>query len=267
DAVKPRVEVRLLVDATPAPGRVARVGALFRMDPGWHVYWRNPGDSGLATRVRWQVDGAELGPLGWPAPQVSRDEDLAESSYGCTDSVLLASGLVRLAPPGGPRAVRVEVDFLACKDQCIPGRVSLSRDLDRALAGASSPEMARRTRALFERFAERLPRPASALGVAVDVHDVRLAARAGESVSARLTVHPWASRESQADSACASESAAFIPEAPPGLALSDATSGPPAPGARAFTLEVPGKSLADGLAGARVAGVLELRRSDGSARF
>ena len=34
DAVKPRVEVRLLIDASPAPGRVARVGALFRMDPG-----------------------------------------------------------------------------------------------------------------------------------------------------------------------------------------------------------------------------------------
>jgi thiol:disulfide interchange protein DsbD len=267
DAVKPRVEVRLLIDATPAPGRVARVGALFRMDPGWHVYWRNPGDSGLPTRVRWQVDGAELGPLAWPAPQVFRDEELAESSYGYTDSVLLASDLVRLAPPGGPRAVRVETDFLVCKDQCIPGSVSLSRDLDRALAGGASPELARRTHALFERFAERVPRPASALGVAVGVNDVRLAARAGEPVSARLTVRPCGTSDSLEGSECGVESAAFIPEASSALALSDATSGPPTPGARAFTLAVEGKSLADGLAGARVAGVLELRQSGGGARF
>ena len=267
DAVKPRVEVRLLIDATPAPGRVARVGALFRMDPGWHVYWCNPGESGLPTRVHWQVDGGELGPLAWPAPQVFRDAELDESSYGYTDSVLLASDLVALPPPGGPRAVRVETDFLACKDQCIPGKVSLSRDLDRALAGGGSAEMARRTHALFERFAERVPRPASALGVAVGVNDVRLAARAGEPVSARLTVHPCGSSDSLEDAECGIESAAFIPFASPALAFSDATSGPPTPGARAFTLAVEGKSLADGLADARVAGVLELRRSGGGARF
>jgi thiol:disulfide interchange protein/DsbC/DsbD-like thiol-disulfide interchange protein len=266
DAVKPRVEVRLLIDPTPAPGRVARVGALFRMDPGWHVYWRNPGDSGLPTRVRWQVDGAELGPLAWPAPQVFRDEELAESSYGYSDAVLLASDLVRLAPPGGPRAVRVEADFLVCKDQCIPGRVSLSRDLDRALAGGSSPELARRTHALFERFAERVPRPASALGVAVGLHDVQLGARAGEPVSARLTVHPCGV-DSLAAADCAVESAAFIPEASPVLALSDATSGPPSPGAHALTLPVEGKSLADRPNAARVTGVLELRESGGGARF
>jgi len=265
DDVKPRVEVRLLIDATPAPGRLARVGALFHMDPGWHVYWRNPGDSGLATRVRWQVDGAELGPLAWPAPEVFRDEELAQSSYGYTDSVLLASDLVRLAPPGGPRAVRVETDFLVCKDQCIPGRVSLSRDLDRALAGSGSPELARRTHALFERFAARVPRPAAALGVAVGVNDVQLAARAGEPVSARLTVHPCGTSDSGVE--CGVESAAFIPEASEGLAFSDTTSGPATPGARAFTLAVLGKSLADRLPDARVAGVLELRESGGGARF
>src|SRR5262250_2054351 len=51
DSVKPRIELRLLVDPTPAPGRVARVGVLFTLDPGWHVYWRNPGEAGLPTRL------------------------------------------------------------------------------------------------------------------------------------------------------------------------------------------------------------------------
>src|SRR5258705_3064813 len=82
DAVKPRVEVRLLIDASPAPGRVARVGALFRLDPGWHLYWRNPGEAGLPTRVRWRVDGAEIGPLAWPAPAEFRDPGASATSDG-----------------------------------------------------------------------------------------------------------------------------------------------------------------------------------------
>ena len=267
DAVKPRVEVRLLIDATPAPGRVARVGALFRVDPGWHVYWRNPGESGLPTRVHWSVDGADVGPLAWPAPEVFRDAELEQSSYGYSGSVLLASDLVRLVPPSGPRAVRVETDFLVCKDQCIPGKVSLTRDLDRALAGADSAELAARTHALFERFAARVPQPAETVGVDVGVQALALAEKAGDPVRARLTVRPCPQRpDSGSEAECGIESAAFIPEANEAIALSDASSGEPTPGARDFTLAVVGRSLAD-VRPARVAGVLELRKSGGGARF
>ena len=269
DAVKPRVEVRLLIDATPAPGRVARVGALFRLDPGWHLYWRNPGEAGLPTRVRWQVDGGEVGPLAWPAPEVFRDAEAGVTSYGYEGSVLLASELVRLAPPSGPRAVRVETDFLVCKDQCIPGKVSLTRDLDRALAGGSGADLAERTHALFERFAARVPLPAAELGVDVGVNGVELAKRAGDPVRARLTVHPCgAETDLPSDSDCAADSASFIPAASQLVTLSDATSGPALPGARALTLAVEGRSTADGApSGARLAGVLALRRSGSDVRF
>ena len=267
DAVKPRVEVRLLIDASPAPGRVARIGALFRLDPGWHLYWRNPGNAGLPTRVRWQVDGAQVGPLAWPAPTVFRDADI--TSYGYEGSVLLASEVVKLAPPSGPRAVRVETDFLVCKDQCIPGKVSLTRDLDRALAGGGSAALAERTHALFERFAARVPLPAAKLGVDVGVHAVEFAARAGDPVRARLTVRPCAeSGDSLAATECGIESAAFIPEASHSVELSDARSEPATPGARAVTLDVEGHATADGApADARLAGVLELRARDGRVRF
>ncbi|MFI5315285.1 MAG: protein-disulfide reductase DsbD family protein [Myxococcota bacterium] len=269
DAVKPRVEVRLLIDAAPAPGRVARVGALFQLDPGWHLYWRNPGEAGLPTRVRWSVDGGEIGPLAWPAPEVFRDADAGLTSYGYQGSVLLASELVKLAPPGGPRAVRVETDFLVCKDQCIPGKVSLTRDLDRALAGGGSAALAERTHALFERFAARVPLPAAALGIDVGLHGVELAARAGDPVRARLTVLPCASRgDSLGAAECEIQSAAFIPELSHSVELSDATSEPAAPGSRALTLALEGRSTADGApADARLAGVLELRAYDGGVRF
>jgi len=241
DAVKPRVELRLLVDPTPAPGRVARVGVLFTLDPGWHVYWRNPGEAGLPTRLAFELEGAELGPVAWPAPAVFREPDAGLTSYGYADTVLLASNLVRLGPPGAGRQLRATADFLICNDQCIPGEVELVRDLDQALAEANGAAAAR-THALFEEFAARVPQSAAALGVDVGIDGIERPARAGEPVRARLSVHG------------AVASAAFIPESSHALATSAATGNGP------LTLAVEG-------ADARLSGVLELRGPDGGVRF
>ena len=265
DAVKARVEVRLLVDPTPAPGRVARVGALFRLDPGWHLYWRNPGDAGLPTRVRWQLDGAQLGPLGWPAPEVFRDHEADLVSYGYSGEVLLASDVASLGPRRGPRELRADAEFLLCKDQCIPGKVTLSRDLDRALDSAGAAAAAR-THALFESFAARVPLPAERLGVGVGVRVLELAEQAGAPLRARLHVEPCKTTSDSSDSACAVESASFVPDASKTVALQDASAR--ASGAGAFDLPLEGRATVDrARRDARLAGVLELRAHDGRARF
>ena len=241
DAVKPRVELRLLVDPTPAPGRVARVGVLFTLDPGWHVYWRNPGEAGLPTRLAFELEGGQLGPVAWPAPEVFRDADAGLTSYGYADTVLLASDLVRLGETGAGRQLRATADFLICNDQCIPGEVELTRDLDEALAEANDAQAAR-THALFVEFAARVPQSAAALGVDVGIDGIEKPAREGEPVRARLSVRG------------AVASAAFIPESSHSLATSDATGNGP------LTLAVEGVD-------ARLAGVLELRGRDGGVRF
>jgi len=241
DAVKPRIELRLLVDPTPAAGRRARVGVLFSLDPGWHLYWRNPGEAGLPTKLAFELDAAQLGPVAWPAPEVFRDADAGLTSYGYTGSVLLASDLVRLGEAGAGRQLRATADFLICNDQCIPGEVELVRDLDQALAEANGAQAAR-THALFEEFAARVPQSAAALGVDVGIDGIERPTRAGEPVRARLSVRG------------AVASAAFIPESSHSLASSDATGSGP------LTLAVEG-------ADARVSGVLELRGRDGGVRF
>src|SRR5687767_14969805 len=64
DEGNPRVETELRVDVSQVkPGDTFRVGVHFRMDPGWHVYWKNPGDSGLATEVSWDMPGVTVGEL------------------------------------------------------------------------------------------------------------------------------------------------------------------------------------------------------------
>ena len=130
DRGEARVSGRLLVhpDDARAPGRV-RVGVLLEMDPGWHVYAPDPGDSGLPTELRWQLDGGRVGPVRWPRPTTFREGEGLLTTYGYAGRLLLpARAWLDPGAPDDPE-LRVTVDFLACKVQCLPGRLVLARGL------------------------------------------------------------------------------------------------------------------------------------------
>jgi DsbC/DsbD-like thiol-disulfide interchange protein len=113
------------------PGRLLTVGLRLRMDAEWHTYWKNPGDSGLATRIRWTLPpGFEAGPIAWPRPERFASDPLA--SYGYDGEVLLLSQ-IRTPPDlavGTPVAIGARVDWLECRDVCKPGRGELTLRLD-----------------------------------------------------------------------------------------------------------------------------------------
>jgi len=107
------------------PGLSLDVGIRLRMKRGWHVYWRNPGDSGLPPTVLWTVpDGFRPGPVEWPAPTRFLDEGLV--TYGYHDEVVLP---VRIQTPGSlpgdSVTIAARVDWLECKDICVPGSATL----------------------------------------------------------------------------------------------------------------------------------------------
>src|SRR5262245_5851716 len=102
------VEAKAVVSAAHVQaGTPFDVGVLLRMQPGWHVYWLNPGDAGLPTTVRWTApEGFSVGPLRWPVPR--RFEQPGRGvGYGYAATVLLRA---RVAPPaavaGGPVPVQ-----------------------------------------------------------------------------------------------------------------------------------------------------------------
>src|SRR4051794_29301951 len=50
------VQATMLADTTAVqPDTTFTLGVLFKVKPGWHIYWRNPGSSGLATKVTWAI--------------------------------------------------------------------------------------------------------------------------------------------------------------------------------------------------------------------
>ena len=122
----------LVVSAQPgSAGERLLLGVRFDIKPGWHIYWKYPGDAGLATDIRWRLpDSWSAGPLLWPTPiAFTQSGDLA--GYGYEDRVVLASEIA-FESEGGTGSIGATVDWLACKDVCVIGSAELeaaARDL------------------------------------------------------------------------------------------------------------------------------------------
>jgi len=126
-----QVQLKLLAEREAAiPGRTLWLGLRFELIPHWHVYWRNPGDSGEAPRIDWQLpDGWRPGNIHWPTPQ--RIEVGPLVSYGYEDSVTL---LVPISVPpdqaSGERVdIATDVSWLVCREECIPQNARLQISL------------------------------------------------------------------------------------------------------------------------------------------
>jgi hypothetical protein len=83
------VEVELIAEHTAAvPGKPLWIGLSMKHDPGWHTYWKNPGDAGLPTTLSFTLPGGyRAGAIEWPYPQRIQVKQLA--SYGYEGTVLL----------------------------------------------------------------------------------------------------------------------------------------------------------------------------------
>ena len=150
--------IRLVSDTQRIePGNKFRLGLLFTISEGSHIYWKNPGDAGLATRVEWKLpEGFVAGPLFWPAPvRLEEPGDLSVNAY--TDSVMLFSWVQ--APPkfkSGEVTLGVQADWLACRKICVQEADSAGLILATGDAQEKSSDFA-----LFEHYASLVPRPAA----------------------------------------------------------------------------------------------------------
>lgn len=141
------VSLHLAVAEAP-PGANITAAVKLTMKAGWHTYWRNPGESGLATTVDWTLPkGITAGPIQWPPPEIYVAEGM--TTYVFHDEVWLLVPL-KLASDLAPGAVELKaaVSWLECKVACVPGDASVSATLVVADALKPSPEAADIARAL-----------------------------------------------------------------------------------------------------------------------
>lgn len=97
----------------------------FQLDPGWHIYWVNPGDSGEPPKVVWHVpSGFQAGELQFPTPSRIHDHSLID--YGYENSAVLLDELTVLESSPASAVVSADVRYLVCREVCIPGNATVS---------------------------------------------------------------------------------------------------------------------------------------------
>ncbi len=153
-------EVRLVAaTADFRPGAPLDIGVAFRLEPGWHIYAKDPGDAGLPTEVAWTLPpGASVGPLNYP-PHAKFDEG-GLTTYGYADRAVFTA---RATAPGenAPLPIRARVSWLICKEICIPGQA----DLDLTLPVATGAPLPSLDAALFAADASAPPPPVARTGL------------------------------------------------------------------------------------------------------
>jgi thiol:disulfide interchange protein DsbD len=268
DGGDPRVEARLLIHPSDAlGGSRLRLGVLFDLDPGWHMYWRHPGETGLPTELHWQVGTAEVAPVEWPAPSVFREADGLLTTYGYADQVLLATEVAFPGDGTGARVAQVEIDLLVCETECIPGHLSLSRRLDADAAEPGAPEQAA-VRELFARYRARVPRAPEALGLELEALYSQSAIRPGDAFAGALRVSACAEAERASEACDALAEGAdpqFVPDGAESLEIRPTGSGPHPSREGALLVAFEGRASADAAA-ERLQGVLSLRAPSGAPR-
>jgi thiol:disulfide interchange protein len=129
---------------TVAPGQTLWTDLHLTIAPGWHIYWKNPGDSGLPTGIDWTLPpGFTVGAIEWPTPERFQLGPIANYGYAGGADLLVPLS----APPGltagAKQPIAAQVKYLVCSEICIPGEAQVSLDLG-AGSGAADPAEAAR---------------------------------------------------------------------------------------------------------------------------
>jgi DsbC/DsbD-like thiol-disulfide interchange protein len=141
-------------------GQDLLLGIHFLLEPGWHIYWVNPGDSGQPPVLKWQLPpGFTAGEVQWPQPhRLQSSPQIVD--YGYRDDVLLmvpihVARFDNIGSAGSP-LITLDAKWLICREVCLPDHAQLHL----SLPFASSPQHRDADSApLFANAKKLLPRP------------------------------------------------------------------------------------------------------------
>jgi len=122
----PKVHARLVAeDKAVAPGGTVTVALEEKIAPGWHTYWKNPGDAGAPTEIQWTLPpGWKAGAIQWPRPKRLPVGPLMD--YGYEGTPWLLTALTAPADATGTVTIKAAVSWLVCEKICIPEDTTLT---------------------------------------------------------------------------------------------------------------------------------------------
>lgn len=155
----PKVQAMLVSDvASIELGKPFTIALKQTIDTNWHTYWRNPGDTGLATAIKWDLpSNFKASDILWPVPQQIKNEGLMTYGYE-GDVMLLTTITAPKAMPEGKKegdliTFKAKATWLVCHDICLPEQAELQLSLPIKMGAAENTSAA----ASIEAFKARMP--------------------------------------------------------------------------------------------------------------
>ena len=150
------VKARLVSEVNSiGPGQIFWVALELDIRDGWHTYWRNPGDSGEATKLKWQLPpGFKAGDIVWTTPHLFEIAPLVNYGYAKHAVHLVQISAAKDLKAGTPVPLSAKASWLVCSDVCIPEGADLQLTMPAsAAAGGVDPAAA----SLFAAARSELP--------------------------------------------------------------------------------------------------------------
>ncbi len=123
-------QAKLVLSAdTVKPGDTIWAGIDMKMDPAWHTYWKNSGEAGMPTQIKWQLTpGITAGEIQWPLPEKIPPAEVTTYGYSGETMLLVPLTIASNLPPGEVD-LKANVSWLECKDVCIPANQDVEATL------------------------------------------------------------------------------------------------------------------------------------------
>lgn len=143
--VEPNVHVELIAqNKALTPQAKNTLAVVLRHEPGWHTYWRMPGEAGLPTTFTFTLpQGMKAQEPLFPLPERFLTAGLVTYGYSGETIFPFQLDVPRTTAFGSRQTIKVSLSFLACKDVCIPGEASASIRLPVVIATDPGPDAAR----------------------------------------------------------------------------------------------------------------------------
>ncbi len=151
------IAVSLLPGANEAPaGGSIPIAFVMKPNPGWHGYWKNPGDAGSEATIAWTLpQGVTVTPLRYPVPERLTISGIMNYVYEHDYALLADLKLAADVAPGTRLPLRAKLDYLACTNEiCVPESATVSAEIVAGPAGAAVVKDAR-----FDAFEAAMPKP------------------------------------------------------------------------------------------------------------
>ncbi len=126
------------------------LGIKFSISPGWYIYWRNPGDAGLAPEIKFEAPThLKIGEVKFPLPEKIVHGDIVSYGYYKEVVLLVPVQITSKEKLKKQNVIKAKINWLVCSESCVPGNATVEYKIKKA-----SPNDI----ALIERYKNRIPK-------------------------------------------------------------------------------------------------------------